>query len=95
MFVLYLRAVQNLNKKWPLVLLLLCLLFLIVNKVLLKKIHKTYPGFGIDLPMSYTTHGIDVSKYQKKIEKEQNQLQKMQSPWRRMHWLVRHGPAER
>jgi lysozyme len=26
-----------------------------------------YPGFGIDIPASYTIHGIDVSKYQRKV----------------------------
>jgi lysozyme len=28
---------------------------------------KTYPNFGIKIPMGYNVHGIDVSKYQKNI----------------------------
>jgi len=27
-----------------------------------------YPAFGIDIPVNYTIHGIDVSKYQGKID---------------------------
>lgn len=29
-----------------------------------------YPNFGISIPAGYTTHGIDVSRYQRKIEWE-------------------------
>ncbi|MGYP000897634399 len=34
--------------------------------------HQTivYPNFGISIPAGYTTHGIDVSRYQRKIEWE-------------------------
>jgi lysozyme len=41
-----------------------------VNRFVIHKNMKMYPGFGISIPMSYNIHGIDVSKYQRDINWE-------------------------
>lgn len=41
-----------------------------VERFYLKTTTVIYPNFGISLPAGYTTHGIDVSRYQRKINWE-------------------------
>jgi lysozyme len=43
----------------------------VFNKFYLSQRAVVYPNFGITIPAGYTTHGIDVSKYQKEIDWEQ------------------------
>ncbi|MBK7763090.1 MAG: glycoside hydrolase family 25 protein [Bacteroidetes bacterium] len=54
-------------------LLLACMLlgiWLIDRYVFIQTPNIHYPNFGISIPAGYSTHGIDVSKYQKKINWE-------------------------
>jgi lysozyme len=60
--------VENNQKKYIVIFFSLLLLWVLVDKVLLNKIRKRYPNFGVNLPAGYTTHGIDVSRYQKEID---------------------------
>jgi lysozyme len=41
--------------------------YLVVDRYVIHKNMKRYPDFGIQIPMGYNVHGIDVSKYQKDI----------------------------
>lgn len=45
----------------------LIVVFILVDSGRFKVKVKRYPQFGIDIPVEYTLHGIDVSRYQKKI----------------------------
>ena len=38
--------------------------------------HMKYPAFGIDIPVNYAIHGVDVSRHQKNID--WNALKNMQ-----------------
>ena len=39
-----------------------------INQFLTKPKFVRYPAFGIDLPVNYAIHGIDVSRYQHNID---------------------------
>jgi lysozyme len=41
-----------------------------INRFVIHKNMKMYPNFGIQIPMGFDVHGIDVSKYQKDINWE-------------------------
>jgi lysozyme len=41
-----------------------------INRFVIHKNMKMYPNFGIQIPMGFDVHGIDVSKYQKNINWE-------------------------
>lgn len=43
----------------------------VIQKFYLQDIPVVYPNFGITVPAGYQTHGIDVSRYQKKIDWKQ------------------------
>jgi lysozyme len=45
-----------------------------------------YPGFGIEVPAGYTTHGIDVSRYQQCIDWEQ--VTKMRDQGHRISFAI-------
>ncbi|MBL7766333.1 MAG: glycoside hydrolase family 25 protein [Chitinophagaceae bacterium] len=42
----------------------------LADKLYLSQRHIEYPNFGISIPAGYTTHGIDVSRYQSNIDWE-------------------------
>jgi len=65
------------NKAWKLILIILItsifvmLCLVVYDWWLQRKSHFVrYPQFGIDIPVNYTIHGIDVSKYQNIIDWE-------------------------
>lgn len=65
-------AIKKQRKKWwlliPLFLLLIYLSWVYYQHVLDEKARfSVYPGFGIELPLGYSLHGIDVSFYQQHI----------------------------
>ena len=49
----------------------LFLSFFLINQFVLKHRRILYPNFGIEIPRGYSTHGIDVSRYQKNIDWEE------------------------
>jgi lysozyme len=65
------------KKKYPILynLVLIMLLFTIAVTVAIyyyyKPVFVRYPAFGIDLPITYSIHGIDVSRYQGAIDWEE------------------------
>jgi lysozyme len=65
------------KNKYPILYKLVLLLLLIAISVTVgiyyyyKPIFVRYPAFGIDLPITYTIHGIDVSRYQGAIDWEE------------------------
>lgn len=52
------------------ILILLLGLFYLADRFYFSRRPVLYPNFGIRIPAGYTTHGIDVSRYQKKIDWE-------------------------
>lgn len=46
----------------------LIVLAFVIERVYFKYVPIIYPNFGINIPAGYTTHGIDVSRYQKDID---------------------------
>ncbi|MEZ5046104.1 MAG: GH25 family lysozyme [Chitinophagaceae bacterium] len=47
---------------------ILCVSALILQRFVFNTLPIRYPNFGISIPGGYTTHGIDVSRYQKNID---------------------------
>ncbi|MBK7764008.1 MAG: hypothetical protein IPI46_11770 [Bacteroidetes bacterium] len=58
------------NFGWLLLACMLLGIWLIDRYVFIQTPNIHYPNFGISIPAGYSTHGIDVSKYQKKINWE-------------------------
>ena len=59
------------TKKGTLVLIGFCILLVgayFAERFYFARQPKIYPNFGIQIPAGYTTHGIDVSRYQKRID---------------------------
>jgi lysozyme len=65
---------------------LLLLIFVVIERFFISDKPILYPNFGVQIPAGYTTHGIDVSRYQKCIDWEE--VSKMRDRGQRISFAI-------